>query len=69
MNFDLENVVRTRWMLIKPIIAKNTLTRRQPNMIQELFDIFNLFPSLTLNYHPIFNCNQLHLRIAALLPV
>ena len=56
-------------MLIKPIIAKNALTRRKPYMIQELFHIVNLFPSLTLNYNSIFYCDQLHILVASLLTI
>ena len=69
MDFDLENVVGARGMLIESVVAKNALTRRYPNMIQELFNIFDLFPRLPLYYHPVFDSYQLHLLIASLLPI
>jgi hypothetical protein len=69
VDFDLENVVGARGMLIESVVAKNALTRRNPNMIQELFNIFDFFPRLPLYYHPVFDSYQLHLLIAALFPI
>ena len=56
-------------MLVKPIVAKNALTRRYPNMIQELLNIFNFSPCLSLYHYFIFDSHQLHLLVVPLLAV
>lgn len=59
----------TRWVLVKPIVAKYPLSRWYPNMIQELLDIFDFPPCLSLYHHLIFDSDQLHLLVVPLLPV
>ncbi len=69
MDLDLENVMRSWWMFVQAIIAKYTLTRWKSYLIQELFDIIDLFPSLSLYYYPIFHGYQLHILATPIRPI
>lgn len=49
MNFDLEDVMTSRGVLIHAIIAEDPSIGRELNHLKEVFDIVHLLPSLPLD--------------------